>query len=363
MRCYANETMTCVGRHTGENVTINGNVFHFAMYRNGSGNQLYLTLHWPDDAAAGVFQDILQCTVGDVTYSFMTLNGWEDPVCVIPYLTDGTRYALIPKGKSNRLADGYFTITEYVFEPGQYTTLPTLALGTVNLIGNYTQKVTWTLTKGDGRMGWVVSMELRYRDPGADTYTAEVKFSDSFRTYYNLKTDSTIVGKEACLVLEYRTYDSEWDGDDNEAFTTLNRMTTPWQLVERDAKVPLPPTSIGVSMLLAGGWVTVQWSAVTDTLCTVAGYWLERAVNGSGTFTRLYSGASTQYRDTLPADAETVEYRVCSVSAAGKSSAWYSTGRQAVAQSNLYVCSSGTWMRASGVWIGEKRASPMVHVK
>lgn len=373
MRCYANETLTCVDRYTDKYLQISGISFQYAVYRDGLGDLLYVTVNWYNEATTNRMpEDMLQCRVGSQKYDFARMDGWEDPVCVLPYSTDETNdisgmYAFVPKESQGVLRYNFEEYSELALYPGKYDTLPSFVLPQIPLYGNHRHSLKWTLTTGDDRQGWVSALELRYRDPGADTYVSEAVFTDAFHTYCYMQTDGDIIGKEVCLMLEYRTYDPDWNGNNKEDFTTLNRMVSPWQTVQRDGSIPLPPESISTSMLLAGGKVTVQWSAVQDPLHTISAYRLERAVVNtdgvSGSFVQLYKGTSAQFRDTLPGNTDKVLYRVCSVNRTGTESPWTETGTLEAAQSNLYVSRSGTWVHAAGVWIGEKRASPMLTVE
>ena len=371
MRCFATQTLTCIDRYAERYLMINGDAFQYAIYRDGLGDKLYLTVHWRSALVHTDFRDELQCQAGTETYAFEMLAGWEDPVCVLPVLTDENGqitgpYNLVPKKNAvlyyDRVSRKYYTTS-----PKTYRTLPTMHMTEPVMAANYQQTFRWTLHPGDNRSGWAYNMELRYRNPGAGTYESVALFTDTKKVTCTLDMDIGYLGKEVCFVLEYRTYGEDWPGFDSEDFTTLNRLITPWKLVERNAAIPLPPQSIGVSMLLAGGRVTVQWSAVSDPLNAITAYRLERAVAGpDGTpvsFVQLYTGRSTQFRDTLPGDAGTVRYRVCAVNRAGTASPWTETGIREIAQSNLYVCRNGTWVRAAGVWIGQKRASPMVRIR
>lgn len=367
MRDYASTTMTCVGQYLGNLLELGERAFQFALYRDGVGEQLYITVGWyPGTTGQGDLTMLLQCTVNGSTYSFTQKDGWDDPVCVVPYLwdeKDTTTYALVPASTQIYMFYNGNRRMEYQLLPHAYTTMPTLTMTNLpTLYGNYNHTVRWTLIVGEERSGWVTAMSMRVRTPGTTEETETELFSDSLHVYYNVCTDSTIVGKEACLVLEYRTYDTTWSGHDIDDFLTRNRYVTPWQTVARDASVPLASEGVATSLLLAGGKVTVRWEAVVDPLNKIASYTLERSVNG-GSYTSLYSGTSTQFRDTLPNAAKTVIYRVCAINSYSMASPWTDSGTLAVAQSNLYVAKDGKWVRAAGVWIGEKRASPMAQVK
>ena len=73
---------------------------------------------------------------------------------------------------------------------------------------------------------------------------------------------------------------------------------------------PSAPPSITVPLAVkGGGTLVVTWSASTDTDGNLAGYTLERSVDG-GSFAQLYDGESTTYTDTITKGWETVQYRV-----------------------------------------------------
>lgn len=372
MQDYSSTTMTCVEQYNGTKLKLDGTSIQYAVYRNGTGEQLYVTANWyPGSTAPGALSDMLTCVWNGTTYSFTTMTGWADPVCVLPYAVvqgDETvsgsvtaQYALVPVGRTS-MSYGGSMLQEYRLTPGEYDTLPCITVTTPTLYGNYSHTIRWTLTAGDGRNGWVIAMSLRCREPGSTAETEKELFSNSLHIYYNLQTDSTIVGKEVCLVLEYRTYAATWDGYDTDAYVTHNRYVTPWQFVTRDAAVPLAPEGLTNSLLLAGGKVTVRWNTVVDPLNTISSYRLERSVNG-GDYTSLYSGTSTQFWDTLPMTAKSVAYRVCAVNNKSVASPWTGSDTLPVGQSNLYLAKDGKWVRAAGVWVGDKRASPMARVK
>lgn len=362
MQDYSSTTMTCVAHYTDNRLKLSGTAFQYAVYRNGVDEQLYIVANWvPGTTAPGELSALLCCVWEGTTYSFTTRSGWENPVCVVPYTGENVSYALTPVGGTMMLYNGS-RITEYQLTPAVYTTPPEMTVTFPTLYGSHSHTIRWTLTAGDERNGWVVAMSLRSREVGSTTESETELFSNSLHIYYNLLTDSTIVGKEVCLVLEYRTFAQDWNGYNQEAFVTCNRYVTPWQYVSRDAAIPLAPGGLTTSLLLAGGKVTVSWQEVVDPLNTILGYRLERSVNG-GNFTSLYSGTSTQFRDNLPSSANNIDYRVCAVNNKNVTSPWTDSGTLAVAQSNLYVAKDGKWVRAAGVWIGNKRASPMAKVK
>ena len=91
---------------------------------------------------------------------------------------------------------------------------------------------------------------------------------------------------------------------------------------------PNPPSSITVpgGSIYSSTPVDISWSASTDPDGDLAGYELERQLDGSGPFNRIYRGSSRSYRDTIPAGTHTsVIYRVRAYDSEGNYSS-YCTG-------------------------------------
>ena len=86
-----------------------------------------------------------------------------------------------------------------------------------------------------------------------------------------------------------------------------------------------PPTAPGTITVPSagskGGSLTVSWTASTDPDGNLSGYTLQRMVD-SGSWTQVYQGANTSFTDTLPATANSVQYRVQAYDAAGATSDW-----------------------------------------
>ena len=247
----------------------------------------------------------------------------------------------------------------------RFADLPVFSMDTV-LYAGYTHSLTWTLVPGGDRSGWVTGLELRHRLTGESGFTAETLYADTKLTGARVTLGEEMLGREVTLAAEYRTYAADWDGRDAEDFITLNRFVLPVQRVERSASVPLAPAAAETTLPLDGGRITIRWTAVEDPVNTIAAYTLEREVQGqdgvlSG-YVCLYSGASLQFRDTLPTGLAAVRYRVCAVNDAGRASPWMETGLLSIARSNIYVGTGGRWIRAAAVQVGGRSASPMLTV-
>ena len=91
---------------------------------------------------------------------------------------------------------------------------------------------------------------------------------------------------------------------------------------------PNPPSSITVpgGSIYSSTPVDISWSASTDPDGDLAGYELERQLDGSGSFAQIYRGSSRSYQDTIPTGKHTsVIYRVRAYDSAGNYSS-YCTG-------------------------------------
>lgn len=74
---------------------------------------------------------------------------------------------------------------------------------------------------------------------------------------------------------------------------------------------PSTPSTLTVpDSLAAGAAFAISWSASTDPDGNLAGYILERSVNGGSSWTQVYKGAALTTNDTLIAGTTRVRYRV-----------------------------------------------------
>lgn len=105
-----------------------------------------------------------------------------------------------------------------------------------------------------------------------------------------------------------------------------NNLVRPFCLISNDALVtdaadngyysliynaaPTEPTTITVPTTINGGTnITVSWSAGADSDANLAGYILERSVNG-GAWSQIYIGALRQFSDAITFGWTSVAYRV-----------------------------------------------------
>ncbi len=361
MQNYATETRTCIEREVGSACRLNNTVFQYAVYREG--NALYIVVNWRDSAVTKSIKSVLWVRIGEYFYYLVDKEGWDDPVLELPLTADMGAIYLTHRQSTDEL---YYQNTKresILLHTGTHTVLPQVSFSPV-ISANHTHTFTWDITPGEDRVGRGTGAIFQYRIPAEpeNPFTAVPVFAETMRSDCTLTTDGTVMGAEVRMVLEYRTYGPDWDGVDIEDFVTLNRYTTPVQLVARDAAIPLAPATVTASMPLAEGRLTVRWQPATDPLSVDAVYVLERSLVTGGAetgFVQLYRGSSLSFRDTLPVGIDGVRYRVRTVNVLGNDSLWTDTGVLAVVKSNLYVGMGGDWRRVSALWIGGKKASPL----
>ena len=74
---------------------------------------------------------------------------------------------------------------------------------------------------------------------------------------------------------------------------------------------PESPASITIPELILGGQPSlIKWEASNDEDHNLVGYELERKLNNTGGFTRIYKGSELQYTDTVEKGTLQVQYRV-----------------------------------------------------
>ena len=116
-------------------------------------------------------------------------------------------------------------------------------------------------------------------------------------------------------------------------------------------RAPNPPGSISVPAVIRGGSTTaISWGAATDTDNNLAGYELERSVNG-GAWTQIYKGAAVSYTDTITAGWNTVAYRVRAYDNYSATSTYVTSDTRTVDNNSYPAITSGT---ASGTDLGLK---------
>ncbi len=110
-------------------------------------------------------------------------------------------------------------------------------------------------------------------------------------------------------------------------------------LVSSDGSVntntaPSMPGSITVPPTVMGGTtITVSWGASSDSEGNLAGYKVERSVNGGSSWTQIYQGTATSTTNAVTFGTESVMYRVKAYDTEGLESS-YRTGSQVTVVNN-----------------------------
>ena len=104
-------------------------------------------------------------------------------------------------------------------------------------------------------------------------------------------------------------------------------------------QAPTAPSTITVpSEVIGGENLSISWGQSTDPDGNLAGYKLERKVNG-GSWSQVYSGSSRSYTDSITYGWENVQYRVKAYDAAGAESAYTTSAVRTVTNNRPPVIS------------------------
>ncbi|MDR2044156.1 MAG: DUF6273 domain-containing protein [Clostridium sp.] len=98
---------------------------------------------------------------------------------------------------------------------------------------------------------------------------------------------------------------------------------------------PTDPSSITVpGTILAGQSFAVLWGASSDPESALSGYKLERQLNGSGTWTQIYSGSSLTFTTSVASGNTSVAYRVKAFDTAELESGYRTSETRTVTENN-----------------------------
>lgn len=113
---------------------------------------------------------------------------------------------------------------------------------------------------------------------------------------------------------------------------------------------PLAPCRLHYEPSYSGHPITVSWEAVNDPKFDIDGYVVWRVLN-DGSISEVYRGTATEFDDVTPVNAETVAYRVSSISGELCST---STDGDAVRliRSNVYIGMNSVPKRAKAIYMG-----------
>ena len=348
----------CLTMTTWLAYTLNNHDFEMAVLR--VGEDLCVIAEY-DDTSFGDPGSLLKCMYNDQVYTFETLADWDTMVCRIPYLPEGEmRIEVSPIAPGIKMALSGSSITGFTLSFSACDVAPVISF-TPTLYANCDNTISVVQSPlEDGHFGGIYNLILYTRGPGETEFTQTTLLSSTKKLQCTCTMGDTL-GTEWYMLLNYRTYDeNEWSYGYNR-YVTVTQITTPVQTVSRSGSAPLMPKSLQTGALLAGSKVTVSWTAVEDELFAIAGYTLERSLDGVN-FTTLYTGTSLQYPDTVPEGVDRLWYRVRANGTEGSVSDWCVTGGLPVVRSNVYIGTAAGIRVVSAVYIGKHRASPLAIV-
>ena len=99
-------------------------------------------------------------------------------------------------------------------------------------------------------------------------------------------------------------------------------------LVSEDGSIstntaPTTPASINVpEQVNGGGSINISWAGSTDAEGNLAGYKVERSIDGGSVWTQIYQSTNTSCTDNITFGWETVQYRVKAYDSGGLESGW-----------------------------------------
>ena len=97
---------------------------------------------------------------------------------------------------------------------------------------------------------------------------------------------------------------------------------------------PTTPSSITIPSSISGGTsITVKWGASSDAQGNLAGYKVEKSINGGSSWSQIYQGSALQTNDNVAFGTESVMYRVKAYDTEGLESG-YKTSNQVTVINN-----------------------------
>ena len=162
-----------------------------------------------------------------------------------------------------------------------------------SISGGSTVTISWgTSTDAEGNLaGYIVERSTNGGSSWSQIYQG------GFRSTTNYVAFGT-----ASVMYRVKAYDTEG---------LESGWKTSGQVTVINNNAPTAPPSITVpNTVLGGATLTVTWGAASDQDGNLAGYSLEREVDGSGTWTVVYTGNTLSYADTITKGWASVKYRV-----------------------------------------------------
>ena len=171
---------------------------------------------------------------------------------------------------------------------------------------------------------------------GAISYQYEVSV-DGGQVWTQVGLD-TAVTKSYTIPKGAPTFRARVQARDNMGFTSTDWVYGPQVDVINNSAPSAPPTITVPVSPMGGKQTAVTWAAASDVDGNLAGYELERQLDG-GDWTNLYTGSGLSYVDTIPKGTLTAAYRVRAYDSDGDKSGYTTSPTRTVVNNSPPVIS------------------------
>ena len=185
--------------------------------------------------------------------------------------------------------------------------------------------ITITVTPRANTYGGTISYQYEYTLDGGNVWTQLALTTAASRQYTIPKGT--------------QTFRVRVQARDNMGFTSSDWIYGPQVNVVNNSAPSAPPTITVPVSPRGGAQTTITWTASSDVDGNLAGYELERQLDG-GSWTSLYTGAGLSYLDTIPKGTATAAYRVRAYDADGDYSGYTTSATRTVVNNNPPVITS-----------------------
>lgn len=179
--------------------------------------------------------------------------------------------------------------------------------------------------------------------PRANTYGGTISYQYEYTldggNVWNQLALTTAASRQYTIPKGTQTFRVRVQARDNMGFTSSDWIYGPQVNVVNNSAPSAPPTITVPVSPRGGAQTTITWTASSDVDGNLAGYELERQLDG-GSWTSLYTGAGLSYLDTIPKGTATAAYRVRAYDADGDYSGYTTSATRTVVNNNPPVITS-----------------------
>ena len=179
--------------------------------------------------------------------------------------------------------------------------------------------------------------------PRANTYGGTISYQYEYSldggNVWNQLALTTAASQQYTIPKGTQTFRVRVQARDNMGFTSSDWIYGPQVNVVNNSAPSAPPTITVPVSPRGGAQTTITWTASSDVDGNLAGYELERQLDG-GSWTSLYTGEGLSYLDTIPKGTATAAYRVRAYDADGEYSGYTTSATRTVVNNNPPVITS-----------------------